>query len=264
MDSINPPTFSLGTVPNVNNLESLLNIHQKNYRHPEGGGIKTACFLDFDHTLFNTDDFFHVDVRNSFLQLGIKEQLWEQSYATVWPKGYALEKHVEELNHQSGVQLPVEEIKQLLLNNFSDLKRYLFTDVLLFLENVKKKGIAIYLLSFGDQKWQKYKVHNSGLSCYFEDIFFTTKEGTKAEYIYKYSEIFQQIIMVDNNPAELDLIKDALPITRTYFIDRVPGEMRIPKDELTRLKFLEARNYIEKPQRHNHVAIKTLHDILFL
>ena len=226
--------------------------------------IKTTCFLDFDHTLFNTDEFFHVDVRNSFLRFGIETQLWEQSYAAVWPKGYTLEKHVEEISRQSEIQLPLEEMKQVFFNNFSDLKQYLFTDVLSFLENIKKKGVTTHLLSFGNPEWQRYKVHNSGISPYFESIFFTEKEGTKTEHIRKYSELFQQIIMVDNNSIELDLIKDTLPMTQTYFINRVPEEMLIPTDELTRLKFFDARNYVKKPQRHQHIAIKNLHDIIFL
>src|SRR3989449_4290620 len=83
----------------------------------------TACFLDFDHTLFNTDEFFHVDVRNAFLHLGIDAAYWEQSYAAVWPTGYTLEKHAEEVYRRSGSKLPLDAMKRILQNSFSDLDR---------------------------------------------------------------------------------------------------------------------------------------------
>src|SRR5713226_4586569 len=106
-----------------------------------------ACFLDFDHTLFHTDEFFHVDVREAFLRLGIDTTAWEKSYGAVWPTGYTLEKHVDEVSRQSGNRLPLEEMKRILQNSFSDLRRYLFPDVLPFLQQANKNGTRLYLLS---------------------------------------------------------------------------------------------------------------------
>ena len=92
--------------------------------------IKTAYFLDFDHTLFNTDEFFHVDVRNAFLRFGVKSEWWEQSYEKAWQTGYNLEKHTEESFRLSGNRLPLEEMRRVLQSSFSDLKCYLFPDVI--------------------------------------------------------------------------------------------------------------------------------------
>ena len=223
----------------------------------------TACLLDFDHTLFHTDEFFHVDVRESFLRLGIDAEEWERSYAAVWPKGYTLEKHVEEVSRQFGNRLPLEEMKRILENSFSDLKRYLFPDVLPFLQQAKKSGARLYLLSFGDYEWQRYKVSACSVAAYFDDMFFTATPGAKSELVRERAHrVAETVVVVDNNPADLDLIRDEAPEIRTYYMNRVPDEMRLPADEPSRLRFLEARKYLERAPRHRHIPCRTLDDVL--
>lgn len=223
-----------------------------------------ACFLDFDHTLFNTDEFFHVDVRNAFLRVGIDPAYWEQSYAAVWPTGYTLEKHAEELYCRSGSKLPLEEMKRILQNSFSDLRGYLFPDVLPFLEAAKKNGVRLYLLSFGSDEWQRYKVTASHVGGYFDDIFLAAAQGGKAKLIQEQADgIPQEALVVDNNPNELDLIRDAAPAMRTYYMNRVPDDLRFPSDDLSRRKFLEARRYLGETPRHRHTRCRSLESIAF-
>ncbi len=224
----------------------------------------TVCFLDFDHTLFHTDQFFHVDVRDAFLRLGIDAAHWEQSYAAVWPTGYTLEKHVEEASRRSGNRLPLEEMKRILQDSFSDLRPYLFPDVLPFLQEAKKKNAHLYLLSFGQQEWQRYKVFASDLSHYFYEMFFTATKDGKSRLVQERVKRDPQtaVLVVDNNPAELDAIRDLAPQIRTYCIDRVPHGARYPTDELSRLRFLEARQYLEKMPRHQHIPCRSLDGLL--
>jgi len=226
--------------------------------------VNTACFLDFDHTLFNTDELFHVDLRNSFLGFGIDIDLWERSYNAVWKTGYTLEKHVEEIFRQSGSQLPRQDMQQILHDSFSDLRRYIFPDVIPFLEDAKKRSIRLYLLSFGNPEWQSYKVLGSRLDAHFDEIYFIPKEGGKAGLIQGHTHGIEQIVLIDNDPAELDLLKDAIPEAQTYCINRVPDEMLVPNDKPSRLKFLEARRYVDRSWRHQHIACRTLNGILSL
>lgn len=224
--------------------------------------IRTACFLDFDHTLFNTDEFFHVDVRNAFLRFGIDDALWEQSYERAWQTGYTLEKHTEEVYRQSGNPLPLEDMKRIIRDMFSDLRRYLFPDTLRFLGDTKNKGVRLFLLSFGNPDWQRYKVFGSQVDGYFNDMFFIPREGGKAKFISELMGGFDRILMVDNNPAELDVIKNVTPTVETYCINRVPDEMLIFDSALSRLKFLEARRYVGKIWRHQHIACRNLDGII--
>ncbi len=222
-----------------------------------------AYFLDFDHTLFNTDQFFHLDVRAAFLRFGIDATDWEQSYSAVWPAGYSLQKHAEEVSRRSGRLTRLEEMKQILGNSFSDLTRYVFPDVLPFLQQAKKNGAGLYLLSFGGPEWQRYKVTASGLDGCFDELFFTGEQGRKAGLIAEQANrVKQTMAVVDNDPTELDLIKDFVPQVRTYWMDRVPDDLRVPGDESSRLKFLEARRYLEKMPRHPHIRCSSLDGIL--
>lgn len=221
-----------------------------------------ACFLDFDHTLFNTDEFFHVDVRDAFLRLGIEGAEWEQSYSAVWPTGYTLERHVEEVFRRSGTRLPLEEMKYVLRNSFSDLRPYLFPDVLRFLEEAKRNGVQLYLLSFGHHEWQRYKAVAAQLDGFFADTFFTAVEGGKARLVQEHAAgNSRKVMVVDNNPTELDLVKDLVPEIRTYCINRVPVHMRLPTDERSSRKFLEARRYLARVPRHRHVLCTSLDSI---
>jgi len=224
--------------------------------------LDIACFLDFDHTLFNTDEFFHVDVRNAFRHLGIDSGSWERGYTQSWRAGYTLERHAEEMNHQSGSHLALDEMKHIVRNSFADLQRYVFPDVLPFLENAKRKAVRLYLLSFGNPEWQRYKVRGSRLDHYFDDIFLTTGEGGKANVVLEQARGFEKVLMVDNNPSELDSIRDAAPPVTTYCINRVPPDMIIPYDEPSRLKCFEAREYLEKRWRYQHAPCKTLADVM--
>ncbi len=226
---------------------------------PNVNPAAAAYFLDFDHTLFNTDEFFHVDVRNAFLRFGIDAADWEQSYAAVWPTGYSLEKHAAEVARRLGGRLPIEAMKRVLRDSFSDLSPYVFSDVVPFLQRARKSGAPLYLLSFGDPEWQRYKASASHLSGYFDDMFLTSTEGAKADLVSKRAKgMSQPVAVVDNNPDELDSIKDLAPETRTYWMNRVPDHLRVPGDELSRRKFLEARRYAEKTPRHQHTPCRTL------
>ena len=220
-----------------------------------------AIFLDFDHTLFDTDEFFHMDVRTSFRHLGLASASWEQGYARAWRAGYSLEGHAEEMYRQSGSPRALEDMKRILRESFMDLQRYLFPDVLPFLGAARERGVRLYLLSRGDPGWQRYKVAGSGIESYFNGTFFTAHEGGKANVILEQAGSCQKVVMVDNNPSELDLIKEAAPDIATYCINRVPRESVVPADETSRLRFLEARDYATRPWRYQHVPCRTLDEV---
>ena len=202
-----------------------------------------------------------MDVRRSFRTLGLDTTSWEEAYARAWRAGYSLEGHAKEMSRQSGGQRALGEMKRILRESFIDLRRYLFSDVLPFLEAAKERGVRLYLLSFGDSEWQRYKVRGSGIEPYFDGIFSTGQEGGKATLILEHAGSCPKAVMVDNNPSELDLIKEATPDIATYCINRVPRELVVPADEISRLRFLEARDYATRPWRYAHVPCRTLDEV---
>jgi len=184
--------------------------------------VTTACFLDFDHTLFDTDKFFRIDVHAAFLTRSA--QVWQQSYDAVRPTGYSLQKHADEFRARVARVLNTE-----ILQSFADLTRYVYPDVVPFLQQAQQQGTPLYLLSFGNADWQQYKVEHSGLAPYFHTRFYTASEGKKGEVVRQCQA--DRIIVVDDKSAELDAIKDAVPQAETYLINRT-----IPVTTCTRHK----------------------------
>jgi methionine salvage enolase-phosphatase E1 len=195
--------------------------------------------------------------------LGIGDASWEHGYAAAWRAGYTLERHAEEMCRHSGTQAATLDAMQRTLHaSFADLRRYVFPDVLPFLGRARRQGVGLYLLSFGSPEWQRYKLHGARLERYFDGIFFTGQEGGKGAVILTHVRGDEQTLVIDNNPSELDVIKGVIPTARTYCINRVPENAIIPSDDTSRLTFLEARNYLDKPWRHQHVPCRTLNEIL--
>ncbi len=221
-----------------------------------------AFLLDFDHTLFDTDRFFWVDVRAAFSRFAIGAEAWEESYARVWPHGYSLERHLDHLargGHVGGSD--VAAIERVFREHFADLRAYLFADVEPFLKQLQAKSMPCFLLSFGDAAWQAYKVHGAGIADFFQEVFTTRQEQTKAGVIEGFAGRFARVAVVDNDPRELDLIKDCRPQVETFWINRVPHEALESSDPGIRERFREARHYARLSAEVHHRRCQTLDEV---
>jgi len=225
-------------------------------------GGPSAFLLDFDHTLFDTDRFFWVDVQAAFARWAIDATLWEASYAEVWPTGYSLDKHLDLLARKGGVaDAAVADMRRILHESFGDLRAYLFPDVEPFLKRLQAAQIPCFLVSFGDSAWQTAKVTRAGLAPFFRDIFFTGRVQSKAEVVESLAGRFTRLTVVDNDPRELDLITARRPEVETFWISRVPPEALSGSDAALRERFREARNYATLPAEFPHRRVSTLDEV---
>lgn len=219
--------------------------------------------MDLDHTILDTDLFFHVRLRDlAIKELGVDGKIWERAYENVFPTGYTMEKHFSEICRLSGSkQVSLSRAQRLLKKNFSDLSSFVFFDVIPFVEEMRACGIAFYILSFGAAEWQKYKITAGGLGGYFDGIILTSKEGNKAEPIKDIVARHNKVFVIDNSPKELDVIKDVFPEITTFQINRAP-ELRLGAGDLENgFRWLEARRYLKYPAKYKHCQIKTLSEI---
>ena len=222
-----------------------------------------AILLDFDHTLFDTDRFFWVDLRSTFARFGVPEETWEKSYEAIWPLGYSLGKHLDELE-RLGV-IADHEIRTTMLATleaaFSDLRPYLFPDVRAFLEAARHRGYELILLSFGDPAWQSYKVRASGLAPSFQKIAYTAKQGGKGELLDVIGSSYAELRAIDNNPADLDSMKARHPNLLTHLICRVkPSDLEGPAG-VAPDRFREAARYLSIPSRLPHHRCWSLDEV---
>jgi len=217
-----------------------------------------TLLLDFDHTLFDTDRFFWEDLRGAVMQLGVDGRLWEETYEAVWPGGYSIDRHVEALAAHIAWPYP-QQILDVFDERFADLGCYLFPDVLPFLETARSAGRRVILLSFGDPGWQAFKVKASGLANIVDELHATAAEGAKAALAVALAAD-GPALAVDNNPRELDAMRDRCPTLTTYRMDRVPLEL-VRGDGEAAYRFREARRYVGLQARHSHRSCRTLAEV---
>ena len=224
---------------------------------------RCGLLLDFDHTLFDTDRFFWVDLKSAFARFGVPNDAWEKSYEAIWPLGYSLAKHLDELE-RLGV-IAGQDIRRTMLDaldaDFSDLRPYLFPDVPAFLGAARQRGFDLILLSFGDPAWQSYKVRASGLAPLFQKIVYTVKQGGKGELLDDLSSSYAELCAIDNNPADLDSMKARHSKLQTHLICRVkPSDLEGPTG-LVPDRFREAARYLSIPSRLSHHRCWSLDEV---
>lgn len=222
-----------------------------------------GILLDFDHTLFDTDRFFWVDLKSAFARFGVPDDTWEKSYEAIWSSGYSLAKHLEELACLGAVADPsaAKAMLEALESAFSDLRPYLFPDVVGFLNAARHRGFELILLSFGDPAWQSYKVRASGLTPYFTQILYTAKEEGKVALCAEHAPQYGELHAIDNNPADLDAMKASIPWLQTYLICRVEPSALEGADPLAQDRFREAARYLTIPSRLPHQRCRSLNEV---
>ncbi len=226
-------------------------------------GGRRGILLDFDHTLFDTDRFFWVDLKSAFARFGVPDEAWEKSYERIWPSGYSLVKHLDELFRTGAIAGPESRMTMLAALDaaFSDLRPYLFPDVLAFLEAAHHRGFDLILLSFGDPAWQSYKVRASGLAPHFQKIVYTAEQEGKAELFDDLVPRYGELHAIDNNPADLDSMKTRVPYLHTYLICRVDPSAIDETEPTARDRFREAVRYLTIPSRLPHHRCFSLDEV---
>lgn len=222
-----------------------------------------GILLDFDHTLFDTDRFFWIDLRSAFARFGVPDDAWETSYEAIWPSGYSLAKHLDALARLGAIadSSAVKAMLDALEKTFSDLRPYLFPDVVGFLEAARRRGFELILLSFGDPTWQSYKVRAAGLTPYFAQILYTAKEAGKAALCAERASQYGELRAIDNNPADLDAMKASTPRLQTHLICRVEPSALEGTDLSLQDRFREAARYLAIPSRFPHHWCHSLNEV---
>lgn len=212
-------------------------------------------YFDFDHTLFDTDLFFHVHLRQALLtRFLIDESEWERTYEVLLSGGYSVERHLAELGVD---QEKARDVLAWMRQRFSDLRPYVYTDVIPTFLELSKRGHVIHVLTAGNQAWQRYKVDGSGLRQYFSDLLI-------ADDVPKIALLMSQgmaasDIVVDNDPTLLDAVRERFPDHKTFLVDRVPNHADPDGDPR---RYLEARRYRIKRAAASHITITTLKSLL--
>lgn len=117
--------------------------------------------VDFDRVLFKTDEFKELLKTN----LDGFEETYEEAHDS---KGnYDWNKHVSLMDINREDYLDV----------FDRCSEFVYEDVKK-LEKLKKEGFELFIVSRGEEKFQKFKIEKSSVSSIFDDVFII-EEGQK-------------------------------------------------------------------------------------
>jgi len=203
-------------------------------------------FIDFDDVLFNTKSFV-VDIKKIFEKNGVSEEIFKKYYRdSEVKKGegivrkYNPYKQIERIKTQGFKTQKIEkEFRKLL----KDTRKYLFEDGMEFLKEFKDEDL--YVVSYGDKKFQEEKINNSGIAKYFKKIIIVdVSKAVAIRKILKNKNIKNReaLIFIDDREKFLKDIKKSYPGMATFLMKRIEGRYN---DERTNYCDFEVKSFDE-------------------
>lgn len=168
--------------------------------------------IDFDHTLFDADDF-KVALASSLRQFGVTDEIFWGTYRHARDLvgkelTYSFEKHVELIKQR--VKIDEVAALQALREILSRSEEFLFPDAKDFLGRLISLGIPTVLLTRGNPEFQRAKIMASGIDKLVNEVIVSDKR--KEEEVKKIIEGMRGIIFsVDDHLDETLAIIDANP-----------------------------------------------------
>lgn len=192
-------------------------------------------FVDFDDVLFNTKDFLY-DIEDIFKKNGISEKIFRRYY-----KDGSEKKGDEKVRKYN----PKEQIKRIKAAGFETKKaekeisrllkhtsKYIFADGIAFLKKLKEE--ELYIVSFGEKRFQGEKIKNSGIGKYFKKILIVDVSkavGIKKVLSKKNIEPGEALIFLDDRVKFLRDIKKSYPGMVTFHMIREEGRFSDSKNK---------------------------------
>lgn len=185
--------------------------------------------FDFDYTLFDTRRF-KLAFQKAFEKLGVDRQLFYQTYKE------SVKKH---LYYHPGIQFDLiikvkpkfsfKKLQKTLEEVLEATNKFLYLDTLSFLEKWQGK-FELFLLSSGQDEFQRKKIENSGIKTFFEKIFTTQELTNKIASLKKVLDPEETGFFVDDRPEALLGAKKVFPKLITVRMKRTKGKYRKEPD----------------------------------
>lgn len=182
-------------------------------------------FIDFDDVIFNSRDFKE-DLKNVFLELGVSENLYFDSYYDPQDgrrvKVYDPRAQAQRIG--DGHNIETEKMLRSVDVFMQDCSKYVFDDVENFIGKIGKENIC--LLSYGDIYFQQEKINKSGIGSKIENIFVTDKlKSEKIEEILnaRNANPDQKIFFIDDRIEQIKDVKEKFSSIVTVFLKRPEG-----------------------------------------
>lgn len=157
--------------------------------------MKTKVYIDFDGTLYNSDNFY-----NGFIEICSKYNIEKEKVKEIENDIFNNKNlfNVDILSQKifEYYQLPIS-----FLYNVEALykKPNLFSDTIPSLEQlIKSSKYELYILTHGNREYQLKKITSSKIDKYIKEIIVTTGSKIDLDGIN-----YQESIFIDNNPFQI-------------------------------------------------------------
>ncbi|MFA5742915.1 MAG: hypothetical protein WCX77_00450 [Candidatus Paceibacterota bacterium] len=177
--------------------------------------------LDFDHTLYSTKSLYEA-IKAAFVCLGVDGELFQQTFQL--SKGTGRDYKPAKQMKLIAKQVNIKESKlQRELNKFLKISpKFLYPDTIGFLKAHAKKD-EFFMLSYGEEKFQKQKVDSARISKYFKKIKITRDIG-KSKPFKMFLNKREPVLFLEDNPQALSEVKKVYPQVITVRIRRGEGK----------------------------------------
>lgn len=178
--------------------------------------------VDFDRTIFDTDRF-KIDLKNIFINSGVKEKDFQKAYKKTNP--YSILTHLNNI----GADATTQEIILDKINKFTkNLDKYVFNDAQEFLDFSAKNKIVILLVTYGNKNFQEFKAKKSHVFKYFSDIYYTPKHRVKTKLFRKIEKEYKgkKLVIIDDMLENTLLITNDNPHLYSIRINRKKNEKK--------------------------------------
>lgn len=197
--------------------------------------------FDFDHTLFSAKTFYG-ETLSSFRKIGVDDNLFQKTFKKSKGKGrdYKPEKQFE-LIHDIKPQIKIANLRKVFSLSLKRSPEFVYEDVLGFLKKWKNQAL-FFMLSYGEDSFQRKKINAAKISRYFKKIIIT-KDINKASDLGKIIKNGEGAVFVEDNPKAIFEIKEAFPFVIAVRMMR--GEGKYAKDKDNRLIDFSVKNLKE-------------------
>jgi len=201
--------------------------------------------FDLDHTLFNTD-FLKRDFCDVFSRCGVPEDTFWQTFHQSYdmnpsePGTYAIEKHLTIV--PSLTSKKKTEIHEALVNTvMSRGVQYLYPEVLAVLAELKQNH-DLYLVTKGNDSFQKLKISATNIGHLFKEIFIVSQ--TKEQVLKKITAGKGRVINVNDRHDELSSVRNAFANVYSVLIRRQRNDQQTDLPVINNLR--EVAVYMKK------------------
>lgn len=174
---------------------------------------KIVFALDLDFTLSHFEGDGIEALHQIVAEHGVSLDMARTTREEVEKTGFSFERYIHALEEKTGTSLPAQVLKPKMRDWLVEHLR-LYDGVVEFMDRAADEGIPIYIVTFGDNVFQRHKISilnipGGILTC-----------GPAGEYISKAvalqkilesREDTPRILFLDDNPSELELVQKTFP-----------------------------------------------------